>query len=69
MDETAIYFSLMPEKTLTLKDKTCAWGLKSKEWPTKLLCCNANSTDKLKLLITGKYATPRCFKNVGTFPC
>jgi hypothetical protein len=54
MDETVIYFLLMPDKALTLKGKTCVRGIKSKEWSTKLLCCHDNSNEKLKLLVVGE---------------
>jgi hypothetical protein len=33
-----------------------------------LFSCNAGSTEKLKLMIIGKLAKPRCLKNAGTFP-
>jgi hypothetical protein len=35
------------------------------------MCCNANGSDKLPLLIIGKYENPRCFKNINrdSFGC
>ncbi len=29
------------------------------------VCCNADGSDKLPLLVIGKYENPRCFKNVN----
>lgn len=30
-----------------------------------MLCCNADGTDKLPLLIIGKFLKPRCMKNIN----
>jgi hypothetical protein len=59
-DETALFYSLMLDKTLTLKGETHAGGCKSKEQLTILLSCNADVTEKLQLLIIGKFAECRC---------
>ncbi len=37
----------------------------NKERLTLAVCCNANGSDKLPLLVIGKYENPRCFKNVN----
>ena len=34
-----------------------------------MVCANQAGTDKLPLMIIGKAANPRCFKNVKTLPC
>jgi centromere protein B len=65
-DETAHIYSLMQDKDWTLKGVTCA-GHKPKQQLTILLCCNANITKKLKLLLSGKYAKPTRLKNVDNF--
>jgi hypothetical protein len=44
---------------MTLKKGT----KKSKERLTVVLACNAPGSIKLKSLIIGKHASPRCFKN------
>jgi hypothetical protein len=64
-DETARVYSLMPDKDWTLKGVTCV-AHKSRE-QLILLCCKANVAEKLKLLLSGKYAKPSCLKNVDSF--
>jgi hypothetical protein len=43
----------------------------NKERLTLAVCCNADGSDKLPLLVIGKYENPRCFKNVNrdSFGC
>ena len=41
----------------------CIGGKKSKERMTVLVCANMSGTEKLPLLVIGKSAKPRCFKN------
>lgn len=67
-DETALFFQLMPNKTMAFKGDDCKGGKKSKQRLTVLLCSNSTGTDKLKPLVIGKYAKPRCFKNVRSLP-
>jgi hypothetical protein len=57
MDETALFYRLLPNQTLgtegergTKKDKTRV---------TLLLCCNADGSEKLRPLIIGRYQNPR----------
>jgi hypothetical protein len=42
-------------------------GIKSKQWVI-VLTCNADGSDKLPPLVTGKYKSPCCFKNVKRLP-
>jgi hypothetical protein len=59
LDETALFFKLQPNKTLSNGD---ASGEKiSKDRLTIALCCNATGSDKLKPIIIHKYAKPHCF--------
>jgi hypothetical protein len=58
-DESALFYSLMQDKTLTLKSETCAGGCKAKERLT-ILPCIADVTEKLKLSVIGKFEKPRC---------
>ncbi len=37
----------------------------NKERLTLAVCCNVDGSDKLPLLVIGKYENPRCFKNVN----
>jgi hypothetical protein len=54
---------------LSLKGEKCFGGKKSKERVTALVGANMDGTEKLPLLVIGKYAKPRCFKNVKILPC
>lgn len=60
-DETAIFYKLIPEKTIEFKSKG---GKRSKNRLIVMVCSNMSGTDKLPLLVIGKSARPRCFKNV-----
>lgn len=66
---TGMFYKLLPDRTLALKNDPCRGGKRSKERLTALLCCNASGTEKLRPLIIGKSIKPRCFKNVKFFPC
>jgi len=61
-DETGLFFRMTPNQTLATKPVKVK--KKDKERITILLCTNATGTDKLKPLVIGKSANPRCFKNV-----
>jgi hypothetical protein len=53
---------MLPDRSLTTTDKMK--GVKKpKERISIMLCCNADGSDKLKLLVIGKSQSPRCFKN------
>lgn len=67
-DETALYFKLLPNKTITYKDDSCAGGKRSKERITVMLCANATGTERCRLLVIGKASKPRCFKGIRTYP-
>nr|XP_042897556.1 tigger transposable element-derived protein 6-like [Parasteatoda tepidariorum] len=53
---------------MAFKGENCKGGKKSKQRLTVLLCANSTGTDKLKPFVIGKYAKPRCFKNVKSLP-
>lgn len=67
-DETGLFFKCMPDKTFTFKDEKCHGGKHSKERITVLLAVNMNGSEKLKPLIIGKAAKPRCFKGMKSLP-
>jgi hypothetical protein len=46
--ESALYYNLLPDKTLAVKDDTCKGGKQSKERATLLLCTNLDGSDKVK---------------------
>lgn len=69
LDETALFYRLQPNKTLS---NTKAIGTKQeKNRITVALCCNALGTEKLKPIVICKNKKPRCFKdfdpNVKTY--
>lgn len=60
-DESGLFYRLLPNRTLTEQDRDCKGGKKSKERLTIMPCCNWDGSDKMKLVVIGKYANPRCF--------
>ncbi|KAK3753066.1 hypothetical protein QZH41_005505 [Actinostola sp. cb2023] len=62
-DETGFMWKATPTQTLNFRGEKCTGGKKSKERVTVMVACNQDGTDKLPLLVMGKYAKPRCFKN------
>lgn len=64
MDESGFFYKLLPNRTLQMKGESCHGGKRSKERLTVVLCANMDGTDKLKPLVIGKFANPRCFKSV-----
>ena len=67
-DETGLFFKLLPEKTHTFKGDSCHGGKRSKERLTVLIAANMDGSEKLPLVVIGKSANPRCFKNVRRLP-
>ncbi|GBN25987.1 Tigger transposable element-derived protein 6 [Araneus ventricosus] len=67
-NETGLFYTLQPSKTLAIKSDTRHGGKKSKVRLTVILCVNADGSEKLPPLIIGKSQKPRCFKNVKTIP-
>jgi hypothetical protein len=47
-----------------MKEEPCHSGKKIKAHFTVLLCCSSDGSEKLKPLMTGIYAKPRCFGNI-----
>ena len=62
MDETGLFFRMMPDRSLTTKDSVKGTK-KMKDRITVSLCTNADGTEKEKPLVIGKSKNPRCFKN------
>ena len=63
MDETGLFYRALPDKTLRVKGEACSGGKKSKDRITLALCVNMEAEFE-KLLVIGKSAKPRCFKNI-----
>lgn len=60
-DESGLYFRALPSKSLVCKGEDCGGIKTSKDRVTILLAASA-SGDKLKPLIIGRSANPRCFR-------
>ena len=67
-DETGLFWKCLPDKTLSLKGEKCSGGKKNKGRITVLVCANMSGTEKLPLLVIGRFAKPRCFKNARSIP-
>ncbi|CAF3999186.1 unnamed protein product [Rotaria sordida] len=63
-DETSLFYKLMPDRSLVVNRNDCRGGKRSKDRYTVMLCSNMLGTEKLKPVVIGKYAKPRCFKNI-----
>jgi len=66
--ETGLFYNLQPSKTLTYTGDTCHGGTQSKQRVNVLLDFNVDGTEKLPLLVTGKYNKPHCFRNIKKLP-
>lgn len=62
-DETGLFYRALPDKTLALKGEKCTGGKMAKERLTILHCANM-AGGKEKLVVIGKAARPRAFKNI-----
>jgi hypothetical protein len=67
-DETGLFFTLPPNKKLSLKGDHCNGGRNSKERITVLLAYSVDGTDRLPPIVVRKSENPRCFKNVRQLP-
>jgi len=54
--------------TYTFKGDNCHGGERIEERISLLIGANMDGIEKLLLLVIGKSARPRCFKNVRHFP-
>jgi hypothetical protein len=62
------YFPIYNVAKPSLFREFCHGGTKSKQWVTALLAFSADGSDKLPPLITGKYKSPHCLKNLKRLP-
>lgn len=66
--EIGLLYRVFPSKALQFKGTRCAGGINSKKRITVLICTNMTGSEKFPLLVTGKHAKPKCFKNVKSLP-
>ncbi|KAL4152706.1 hypothetical protein QTP88_000539 [Uroleucon formosanum] len=62
-DETGLFFSGIPTKSLVQKSESCSGGKKAKDRLTVLMC-GSMAGEIRKPLVIGKSKKPRCFKNM-----
>jgi hypothetical protein len=62
MDETGLFWMLVPERTLATE--ASSGGKKSKDQVTLALTCNWDGSDKLEPWIIGRSKNPRCLKYI-----
>nr|XP_037270481.1 tigger transposable element-derived protein 4-like [Rhipicephalus microplus] len=67
-DETTLFYKALPDKTIAFKGDPCIGAKRSKERVTVLLAANMTGIERLPLLVIGKAAKPRCFKNIKQLP-
>jgi hypothetical protein len=53
MDKTALFYNAQPKRTMALKGEKYKRGKRYKDRVTVVLCCNADSSEKLCPLIVG----------------
>ena len=63
MDETGLFFRQYKNRSLSTQPLE-GWKL-DKDRLSITICCNADRTERLPCWVIGKYANPRCFKNVN----
>ena len=68
MDETGLFYRMQTDKTLHFKGTKCSGGKQGKERMTLALTANMDGSHTLTPLAIGKFAKPRCFKNVTSLP-
>ena len=66
-DKSGLFYRCLPDKTHVFKNDKCAGGKLSKERLTVLVTASM-AGEKLPLLVIGKSANPRCFKNIKKLP-
>ena len=67
-DKFALFYKVLPKKTLHLKDDKCT-GVKHRKIRVTGLAAGNMSDDKLLMFVIGKSKKPSCFKNVKKLPC
>ncbi|XP_066268105.1 tigger transposable element-derived protein 4-like [Branchiostoma lanceolatum] len=64
MDESGLFYRTTTKRTLSVQGEQCTGGKQAKDRVTIMLCASMTG-EKLKPLIIGKSARPRCFKHVN----
>ena len=67
-DETALFWQILPDKSLGFLGKSYHGGKQAKTRITVLVCASMDGHEKLQLYVIGKSKKPRAFKNVRQLP-
>nr|XP_050031725.1 tigger transposable element-derived protein 6-like [Dermacentor andersoni] len=67
-DERALFWQMLPNKSLHLKSTACHGGKNRKVRVSILLAANMDGSCKLRPFVIGKSRSPRCFKNEKGLP-
>lgn len=67
-DETRLFYKMTPNIKHQFKKKKRVRGKQAKYRLTVLVCVNMTGKEKRKLLVIGKSAWPKCFKNTKHLP-
>lgn len=67
-DETGLFYKCLADRSICFQNESFHSGKYSKARITILLAANMDGSEKLKPLMIGKSAQPRCFKNIQLFP-
>ena len=63
LDETGLFWRLLPNKTMSFRGERCTGGKKSKQRITPLVGANMSGSEKFPLLAISSSKKPRAFKN------
>ena len=66
--EFGLFYEVLPSKSLHFRGKRCSGGKHSKVRLTEMAASNALG-GKIPMFVTGKSASPRCFKHVRNLLC
>jgi len=67
-DETGLFFRCFPGKSMVFRNDNCKNGKRAKDRITIMLCANMSGSEKIKPLVIGYSAKPRCFAHVRSLP-
>jgi hypothetical protein len=66
-DEIALFWRMLPDKTLHFKGEVCAGGKSSKERVSVLLCTNLDGSHRMKPIVIGKQNLQGALEALNTF--
>jgi hypothetical protein len=69
MDKIALFYNAQLKRMLDIKGERCHGVKAYKDRVTMLLCCSAYCSEKLQLLVVGKFEKPHCMKGVKHYLC